>query len=149
MLGRTRMLWCTPCGSHHPADNFSSKQRAAASSCRSCLSHHYKVQAKGHVSMLTGASHQTPSRTVEAIAADRRAVRRSGGKKRARADESGDAESDDDLEGGEAAEEARPGRRVSSPWAPMRAQRPVARALSNRQAALEVSTCRLFGFGSL
>jgi len=31
----------------------------------------------------------------------------------------------------------------------MRAQRPVARALSNRQAALEVSTCRLFGFGSL
>ena len=162
MLGRTRLLWCAPCASHHPADNFSSRQRGAAAACRSCLSHHYKVQARGHVSMLTGASHETPVRTPEAEAAwcrsaerDLSGDRKQRGRKRARCADESDGESDSDADADVdvgVPKASIPPRGLSTPgtpWAPQRAQRPVARALSHRQAALEVSTSRLFGFGSL
>lgn len=141
MLGRTRMLWCSPCAAHHPADNFSSNQRRVHACGRACLSHHYKVQAAPHVSLLTGASHETPSRTKVAAT-----LRKQKKRSRDDDDDSDALESDEDNDDNE---EVEPPSRRAAPWAPSKAQRfSPARALSHRQAALEVSNSRLFGFSS-
>lgn len=142
MLGRTRMFWCAPCLAHHPVDNFSALQRKAPCSHRACLSHHYKVQANPHRSLVTGAAHETPTRTATHAEVHGSGQRKK--KKRAR-----DMDSDASDASADEEEEGRKPARVMALWAPAKPQRSVARALNNRQAALEVANSRKLGFGML
>lgn len=139
MLSRQKMLWCASCGQHLASDSYSATQRRNSPAQRSCLLHHYK---EGHcakvaepVSSVTGAKlsshlpmapslHTTPPRNG-AIA----------GLKRPRSSEP-------------------PSRSIPTPRSaptrppppppPRKAQRPLARALSQRAAALEMRNPLLF-----
>lgn len=137
LLGRKRLLWCSACGLHRAADSFSSNQRRSVPAARSCLLHHYKSETGAPTPKRGGrdaASSASPSAATATPA-------RLSGQKRPRTAER-DAPPPSGLRP-PASSSARP-----TPNAPYKAARPVARALSQRQAALEMRTARLFGFGA-
>jgi hypothetical protein len=144
LVGRTRMLWCDACVCHLPADSFSANQRRSAPERRTCLNHHYKSSRSPHVS----SSHVqvTPVRATAHASVRGSGGRATGGLAQARVDTRSVNRSDcSDCDDGDAGAPA-PRSRVPPP-PPRKPSRPVARALSHRQAALEVQACRLFGFG--
>jgi len=140
MLGRKRMLWCATCAVHFSADSFSAQQRRVPADRRACLVHHYRtevpmlaVSATTGVPVVAGrggaaAPPVSPPRHRGGAAAT--PARPSSGTKRPRADDAGRS----------------PMRAPPAP--PVKAARPVARSLNNRQAAMEMRACRLFGFGA-
>lgn len=141
MLGRQKMLWCSSCCLHRAADSFSATMRRQSPDQRTCLTHHYKGEgskAPETVSSVTGAklsSHvqSCPPTPFAAASATppRVASLAASGQKRPRSEEHART----------------PASRLPPP-PPLKAPRPVARALSQRAAALEMRTNRLFGFGS-
>jgi len=137
-LGRTRRLWCASCERHFAADSFSAQQRRQPAARRVCLLHHYRLDAAAENAAATSspqaaAALAAPATTPRASLAATTPVRPSppSGRKRSR-----------DVV------EASPASRLPPP-PPMKAARPVARSLSHRQAAIEVATSRLFGFGAI
>ena len=142
MLGRTRLLWCAH--AHRTILPTTRAGGAVPPRRRSCLSH-YKVQARGHVSC-SRSTRRRCAREAEAAGCrsaerDLSGDRKQRGRKRARCADKRRRERQrrgcrcgrGRAEGIDAAGLRAPG----TPWAPQRARRPVARALSHRQAALE------------
>lgn len=132
LLGRRRFLWCHQCSSHFPSDSFSAQQRRRVPTERVCLVHHYKTEAPPTPSRSTtgalvgahpGSWTATPPRTTLTATPSHAHRKRT---------------LDDAMV-----------LSPPAPPAPNKAARPVARALSNRQAAIELQTSRFFGFGSL
>jgi len=121
----TRMLWCARCGTHRPADSFSSNMRRAEPAQRTCLTHFY-YSRNSRSEPATAAASLASSSTVADIVGSSDAQRTPAQRKRPRDDATS----------------------LAAPPAPVkRPARAVARALSHRQATLEVQRCRLFGFG--
>jgi len=115
-LGRKRMLWCSSCRAHFSADSFSAQQRKREPCSRSCLVHHYKTEGpRAPRSDVTGQRLD-----AAALSPNSTPIRVSAGLKRPR-------------------DERSPGSIYALPRPPIKAARPIAKALSTRQAALDLS----------
>jgi len=131
-LGRKRLLWCSTCCRHLASDSFSALQRKAEPRKRACLIHFYKTEGRSPA--------KSPAASMAVAVAVAPPVPPAAGATPARTPGS--------------ATPARPTaalkrpRDLPPPAPPTKAPRPIARALSHRQAAIEMRTMRGFGFGA-
>jgi len=125
-LGRKRLLWCSTCCRHLPSDSFSALQRRSEPCKRACLIHFYKTE--GAVAAKSPAA-KTPLALAPPAAHATGTTPGSATPSRPTAT-------------------LKRQRDLPPPAPPAKAPRSIARALSHRQAAIEMRTMRGFGFGA-